>query len=111
MVAGITQSCKTEIIEIPSIPVESYKVITVGEYSNGKYQIPAEGITYISKGGVAIYYCENRRENGEKIYEEIYSPRNSIGGNADWNIDDTVKWIPMNPHTIVKIEGSFTILE
>ena len=86
--------------------------MTLGEYNNGKYQIPSSGITYISKSGVAIYYCETRPNNGEKIYEEIFSPRRSIGvENADWKVGDTVTWVSVNPEQIIRIEGNLEVIE
>ena len=106
----LCQSCETEIIEVPVTPTETYSVMTLGEYFDGKFQIPEEGITYVSKDGVTIYYCETRPEGGKSIYEEVYSPRYSIGGVADWDIGDTVVWVPNNPEQIIKIIGSIEIL-
>ncbi len=106
------QSCEIEEIEVPSPPVETYQVVSIGEYSDGKYQLPSSGITYTSKEGVKIFYCEYRPENGELIYDEIFSPRKSVGIEyADWDIGDTVVWIPRNPEQIIKIEGELIVLE
>ncbi len=113
--AGVLfQSCEKEVVCPPNSisPTTNYAVIKVGDYSNGKYQLPVGGIVYTSKEGVKIFYCENRKEYGKEIYEEIFNPRNSIGVEyADWSVGDTVVWEYKNPKQIVRIEGSFEVLE
>ena len=113
IIAGfMAQSCDNEVVEVPTTPTETHLVMGLGKYGDGYYQIPEEGITYISKRGVAIYYCETRPSStGKEIYEEVYSPRFSIGGVADWEVGDTVTWVPMNPNQIAKFDGDVTLIE
>ena len=108
----VFQSCETQEIEEINSPDKSHLVLSIGEYSDGKYQVPSNGIIYTSKEGVKIFYCEYRPEDGELIYDEIFSPRKSIGIQySDWDIGDTVVWIPRNPEQIIKIEGELIVLD
>ncbi|HKL44194.1 MAG TPA: hypothetical protein VJ892_02870 [Candidatus Absconditabacterales bacterium] len=113
ILAGFTfQSCEKQEIEEIKSPDKSYPVLSIGEYNDGKYQVPYQGMKYTSKDGLKIWYCEYRPENGELIYDEIFSPRKSIGIEyADWKSGDTVLWVPRNPEQVIKIKGELIVLE
>jgi hypothetical protein len=95
---GVFLSC--EKMDNPPV-YGKYLTLYEGQYGNGTYELPSEGVYYTSDEDVEIDFIFNR--------DTIYQPQFSLGVYSENKLNDTV-FVFADPGQLVLIMGKGTVI-